>query len=190
MAKTKKVAADSRPRKLAAKPRSQNSLPASRRGHTRKSQSDAQPDQAAARFNSAVRLTFSYDGPAVKLLSQERVEMVIPPSDPLQGFAKHKGFWAELKDEEDRTLYRQVIHNPTRNDAEVFPDPEGNPDQSITRERAPKRKGVFEVLVPDLEAGHSVTMCRSPLDKTGPGRGVRSLASKPATKFRRILLEK
>ncbi len=138
----------------------------------------------------AVRLTFSYEGPAVKLVSQERVEMIVPPSDPLQGIGKQKGFWAVLRDKQDRALYRQVIHNPTRNDAEIFPDLEEDPDAGISRAPAPKRKGIFVVLVPDIEEGDSVTMCRSPLDKTGPGRGVRSLASRPASQFRRIKLSK
>jgi len=138
----------------------------------------------------AIRLTFSYDGPAVKLLSQERVEMIVPPSDPLSGFKGQKGFWAELRDKQDKTLYRQVLHNPTRNDAEVFPDPDEHPEQNVGRAPAPKRKGGFVVLLPDIEGGDSVTMCRSPLDKTGPGRGIRALASKPATKFRRFKLMK
>src|SRR5215208_4069038 len=68
----------------------------------------------------AMRLTFSYDGDYVKLVSQKRTEMKVPPSDPVTAFKKQKGFWAELKNERDKTLYRHVMHNPTRNDAEVF----------------------------------------------------------------------
>jgi hypothetical protein len=83
--------------------------------------------------------------------------MKAPPSDPVKGYARHKGFWAELKNEEDRTLYRQVMHNPTRNDAEVFSD---DPDEGISREPAPKRKGVFVVVVPDSDQGQEVTLCK------------------------------
>jgi hypothetical protein len=126
----------------------------------------------------------------VKLVSQERVEMVVPPSDPLSSFKGQKGFWAELRNKQDKTLYRQVLHNPTRNDAEIFPDPDEHPEQNITRAPAPKRKGGFVVLVPDTEEGNSVTMCRSPMEKTGPARGNRALASKPAMKFRRFKLKK
>jgi hypothetical protein len=85
------------------------------------------------------------------------------------------------------------MHNPTRNDAEVFsPDPE----QGISREPAPKRKGVFTVVVPARDKGHSVRLCRSPVkpseQKALPKaeRGVRSLAAAPAEEFARYKLKK
>jgi len=135
----------------------------------------------------AMRLTFSYDGDDVKLISQQRAEMMVPPSDPLKGYGKHKGFWAELKNERDKTLYRHVMHNPTRNDAEVFPE---TPGQSISREPAPKRKGVFVVVVPDVEKGEEVTLSRSSPEAEGPASGLLSLASKPATEIMRFKLKK
>lgn len=187
MAKTRKVSTKSKGGRTATKSKRRKPAASSKSG---KAAAISKTELNARWAPKAVRLTFSYDGPSVKLVSQERVEMTVPPSDPLTGFAKRKGFWAELRDKKDKTLYRQVIHNPTRNDAEVFPDPDESPEQSISREAAPKRKGVFVVLVPDVEEGDSITMCRSPLDKTGPGRGVRSLASKPATQFRRFKLKK
>jgi len=134
-----------------------------------------------------MRLTFSYAGDNVKLISQQPVEMVVPPSDPVKGFSKHKGFWAELKNEKDKTLYRRVMHNPTRNDAEVFSD---DPEQSISRQPAPKRKGVFALVVPDTDQGDSVTLSRSEPEVKGPARGMRSLASKPATPILRFKLKK
>lgn len=112
---------------------------------------------------------------------------MVPPSDPLKGFGGHKGFWAELKNEQDKTLYRRVMHNPTRNDAEVFSD---DPEQSISRAPAPKRKGVFVVVVPDTGKGEAVTLSRSAPEVKGPARGIRALASKPATEILRFKLKK
>jgi DNA mismatch repair ATPase MutL len=157
-----------------------------------KSAKSANTSAKSAKSPKAVRLTFSYEGDKVKLLSQQAVEMTVPPSDAL-GYGGQKGFWAELKSEEDKTLYRHVMHNPTRNDAEVFsPDPA----QGITREPAPKRKGVFTVVVPDSGKGHSVRLCRSPVDESEQKalpkseRGVRSLAAAPAEEFARFKLKK
>ncbi|HEX5886297.1 MAG TPA: hypothetical protein VFY67_17275 [Pyrinomonadaceae bacterium] len=135
----------------------------------------------------AMRLTFSYEGDEVKLISQKRTEMMVPPSDPVTGFNKQKGFWAELKNDRDKTLYRHVMHNPTRNDAEVFPE---TPGQSISREPAPKRKGVFVVVVPDTDKGEEVTLSRSSPDEEGPESGLRALASTPATEIMRFKLKK
>src|SRR4030095_11972246 len=109
----------------------------------RKPRKESKPTKPKA---SAMRLTFSYDGDDVKLVSQEPVNMIVPPSDPVKGYSRQKGFWAELKSDQDKTLYRRVMHNPTRNDAEVFSE---DPDQNISREPTPKRKGIFVVLVPN-----------------------------------------
>ena len=120
--------------------------------------------------------------------------MIVPPSDPLQGYEQHKGFWAELKSDQDKTLFRRVLHNPTRNDAEVFSD---DPEQSISRAPAPKRKGMFVVVVPHTEKGRDVTLSRSTgnpdLEAAGAPKGMaamRSLATGPATEIARFKLKK
>ena len=144
-------------------------------------------ETASAKSTKAMRLTFSYSGDDVKLISQQPVEMGVPPSDPVKGFSKHKGFWTELKNRKDQTLYRRVMHNPTRNDAEIFSDAS---EQSISREPAPKRKGIFVVIVPDTDKGDTVTLSRSEPEVRGPARGIRALASKPATQILRFKLKK
>jgi len=84
-------------------------------------------------------------------------------------------------------LYRRVMHNPTSNDAEVFSD---DPEQNISRAPAPKRKGVFVVVVPDTDKGDAVTLSRSSPEVKGPARGIHALASKPATEILRFKLKK
>jgi hypothetical protein len=86
------------------------------------------------------------------------------------------------------------LHNPTRNDAEVFSD---DPEQNISREPTPKRTGVFVVVVPDTEKGHEVTLSRSSgapdIEPEGAPRGMtamRSLATGPATEIARFKLKK
>jgi hypothetical protein len=147
----------------------------------------AKPTKSSPEANKAMRLTFSYDGDDVKLLSQQPTEMIVPPSDTVPGYGKYKGFWAEVRSGADKTLYRTVMHNPTKNDAEVFPE---SPGGEITREPAPKRKGVFVVLVPDSEKAEDVILCRSAPETKGPRRGLRSLASKPAKEILRLKLKK
>src|SRR5215213_3041906 len=137
--------------------------------------------------NKAMRLTFSYDGDDVKLLSQQRTEMIVPPSDAVKGYGTYKGFWAELRSGSDKTLYRTVMHNPTKNDAEVFPESRSG---VISREPAPKRRGVFVVLVPDTDKGEEVILCRSAPATKGPTKGIRALASKPAEEILRLKLKK
>jgi hypothetical protein len=127
----------------------------------------------------ALRMLFSFDGEHVHLVSQQSVEMVLPPSDPVQGIEGHKGFWYELRDVQDRPLYRRVMHNPMREDVEVFAD---DPKQSVARHTVPNRKGVFVVVVPDIEEGHAVTLSSSP-------RRVQ-IAHQPAREIARFALRK
>jgi hypothetical protein len=128
----------------------------------------------------AIRLICSYDGDHVTLVSQQSVEMVLPPSDPVEGAAGHKGFWYDLRDAQDRPLYRKVMHHPMREDVEVFSD---DPHQhSVVRQAVPNRKGVFVVLVPDTENGHTVTLSSSPRRL--------ALANQPATVIARFALKK
>ena len=177
-----KRAPSSKPRKSAKKTTS------------RKSAKKSAAVRRVAEMPQAMRLTFSYQGDQVKLVSQQPVDMTVPPSDPVKGYDQHKGFWAEVKSDQDKTLFRRVLHNPTRNDAEVFSD---DPEQSISREPAPKRKGVFVVVVPHTEKSHEVTLSRSAgepdVGPEGAPRGMtamRSLATGPATEIARFKLKK
>lgn len=158
-----------------------------RKAAKKKTPAKAKAHPTSPEPNKAMRLTFSYNGDDVKLLSQERTEMTVPPSDEVKGYAKQKGFWAELKSGTDKTLYRTVMHNPTKNDAEVFPE---SPDGVISREPAPKRKGVFVVVVPDTDKGEEVTLSRSAPDTEGPTMGISALASEPAEEILRVKLKK
>jgi len=158
----------------------------------RKSKARKIPAKAKARktppeSNKAMRLTFSYDGNDVKLLSQKRTEMIVPSTDAVKGYGTHKGFWAELRSARDKTLYRTVMHNPTKNDAEVFP---GTPNEGISRVPAPDRTGVFVVVVPDTDEGEEVILCRSKPATKGPTKGLRALASNPAEEILRLKLKK
>jgi hypothetical protein len=158
-----------------------------RKSKARKTPAKAKARKTAPESNKAVRLTFSYDGNDVKLLTQQPTEMIVPSTDALKGYGTHKGFWAELRSGRDKTLYRTVMHNPTKNDAEVFP---GTPNEGISRMPAPDRKGVFVVVVPDTDEGEEVILCRSKPATKGPTKGVRALASNPAEEILRLKLKK
>ncbi len=108
--------------------------------------------------NQAVRLTIAYKGDQMELISQQSVTMRVPPSDSVESFAERTGFWVDLKDEQDQTLYRRVMHDPVRRDAEVFsPDPE----QPIYRTPVAEAQGVFSLVLPQIEAAQAVSLIGS-----------------------------
>ena len=197
---TAKRAAKPKGRKRAAPAKSRKRVVSSKarkpakKASARKSAKKAAAVKPSEVSPKAMRLTFSYQGDQVKLVSQQPVEMTVPPSDPVKGYEQQKGFWAEVKSDQDKTLFRRVLHNPTRNDAEVFTD---DPEQSISRAPAPKRKGVFTVVVPATDKGEDVTLSRSAgqpeVEPEGVPRGMtapRSLATGPATEIARFKLKK
>jgi hypothetical protein len=111
--------------------------------------------------NLAIRLTFSYDGRKVKLQSTQYLRMKAPPSDRVDEYEKQSGTWIELRDAEQRVLYRKVLHDvmPTAMEA-----PSGDPVRTFTRVPAPSQKGVFSVVVPDLAQAAQVLLYSSPGD--------------------------
>jgi hypothetical protein len=137
----------------------------------------------------AVRLTFTYDGDEVSLVSRQPVEMIAPPTDRLSGYEDEQGFWIEVRNDHDETLHRLVMQDPLRQDVEVFsPDPE----QSLVRVPVEKPTGIFSVAVPDLEGADHVAL----LSSGAPSAAARGMSPEaaarapagPATEFARFSL--
>ena len=122
----------------------------------------------------AVRLTIAFEGDRMELVSQQSVAMKVPPSDPVEalegttGIAERMGFWVDLKDAADRTLYRRVMHEPIRRDVEVFsPDPRQTVQRAPLPETAGPR-GVFSIVLPELEAAQAVSLIGPRLEGATP----------------------
>jgi hypothetical protein len=108
----------------------------------------------------AVRLTFRYEGDEVRLVSSRRVDKLLPADEEAQEAAERQGFFAEVRDVDDRVLDRRLLHEPVRRDEEVFSD---DPERSLARVPVERPAGVFSVLVPELEeADYVALMERAP----------------------------
>src|SRR5512135_1269079 len=107
----------------------------------------------------AIRLTFAYKGQAVRLVSRQPVEMIVPPSEPLQRPRDQQGCWCELQDAAGQTLFRRVLHGAIRTDVEALSDAPGHP---FTRRPVERPQGMFTVLVPDLAEAQDVALWNSP----------------------------
>jgi hypothetical protein len=131
-----------------------------------------QPGQA----RGALRLTFSYDGERVELVSRQRVQMTLPASHPLDEGEGQSGFWFTLRAEDGRPLYRRVSQSPIRVDAEVF-SPE--PTQNIQRVAIAHPRGRFVLLVPDITEARTLTLHMHPVEPGAQARPAREIASFP-----------
>jgi hypothetical protein len=121
---------------------------------------DQQQRGPAGPSRRTLRLTFSYEGDKVSLVSAQSVAMITPPPSPVRLGEQHAGFWYELRDRQGEVLYQQAMHNPIRTDVEVFSD---DPQQSLSRQPVAHPRGTFVLLVPDTPAAHQVALFSSPL---------------------------
>lgn len=132
-----------------------------------------QPPEARS-YSRALRLTFEYEGSNVKLVSIQSVDMILPPSHPLEPKEELAGFWFTLTDAQGKAVYRRILHNPISYDREVFSNDPAFP--SLQRVPIPKPKGTFVMLVPDVADARTVQLFSHPLEPTARGRAARELA--------------
>lgn len=133
----------------------------------------AQPPEARP-YNRALRLTFEYEGSNVKLVSTQSVEMILPPTQPLEGQQDQSGFWFTLSNAQGKPVYRRAIHPPIVFDREVFSNDPKHP--SIQRVTVGNPKGTFVLLVPDVQDARIVQLFSNPLSVAGRGQAAREFA--------------
>jgi hypothetical protein len=133
----------------------------------------AQPPQARS-YNKALRLTFEYEGSSVKLVSAQSVDMILPPSHPLETTEAQTGFWFTLADNQGKPVYRRTVQNPIRYDREVFSNDPAHP--SIQRVPVAQPKGTFVMLVPDVPEARTVQLFSHPLEPLAPALAAKEIA--------------
>ncbi len=120
------------------------------------------------------RLTFTYDGTDVRLVSEQRVDMILPPSHPTDLLARQGGFQVILRDDRGVPIYGRVIPTPFQFDREVFDD---DPARSVRRVPEARPRGTFVVLVPALDSARRLEFFGHPLKPEGHLEAPRRLAS-------------
>jgi hypothetical protein len=129
--------------------------------------------QRVDKSNRTLRLTFSYEGGTVRLVSSQSIEMKPPPAEPEPIKEGQAGFWYELVDADGRQLYQRVVHNPIRVEDEIY---SSEPNAAILRRKIEVPRGTFELLVPNVPGAHSVILFSSPLEPAESGRPATELA--------------
>ncbi|HKH47977.1 MAG TPA: hypothetical protein VKM72_25240 [Thermoanaerobaculia bacterium] len=107
----------------------------------------------------ALRLTFSYTGSNVKLVSRQSLTMLAPLSDSLATFAGRSGFWYELRNAKGVAIYRRVQENPIQ----FTPEAAAADRVSLRRFRVTNPRGIFVLLMPDLAEAQTLALVSSPL---------------------------
>ncbi len=124
----------------------------------------------------SIRLTFSYEGSQVRLISRQVLNKRPPSSDPLLDPQKddpQSGFWVELRDREDQAVYRKIMHNPIELSVEVISE---DSERTFARQPISDPRGTFFSVIPNLEEAQSVVILSSPLDIEARPEAAREIA--------------
>ncbi len=111
----------------------------------------------------AYRVTFEYQGDQVRKVGQQRIAMTAPPSHELAPSPNSTGFWYELRDDKNNTVYRRVMQNPIQTTVEVF-----SPTGTITRRPVQNPSGTFQVVVPEVQQATNLVLVATPQPPAQP----------------------
>jgi hypothetical protein len=116
----------------------------------------------------AVRLIFEYEGDAVRLVSQQSVDMAVPVAPPSTAAG---GYFVETRDDAGARLARVAVQGAFVQSTEVFPEDHSSPITRVDTEA----RGAFTVVVPSHGAAAEVAVVRAgpmhaePADERGRG---------------------
>jgi hypothetical protein len=128
-----------------------------------------------SKITKARRLTFQYKDTNIKLISQYKIDKVIPPTSPLIKSESKSGVWYEITDDQQNIIYSRGIPNAIQTDVEVFSNEAE--EESIIRQNVPQIEGTFSILIPDRPEAKSLSIFSNPIEKG------KKLLQKSATKI-------
>lgn len=129
-----------------------------------------------------VRIVFEYDGEKVRVVSSQRVDMLVPFSEPLVDYAHLQGSWIEVRDREERPLYRHLLPHMLQSDVE---GPSDSPGYPMTRRPVDRPKGMFVALVPDLPAATHISLWHHPSGSMDTRTATREIFNAPFPRSQR-----
>lgn len=133
-------------------------------------------DDAGGKSPRSIRFVLTFEGGDVRLLARQRVGMTAPASDALEDAGRRSGFWVEVRDAGERTLFRRVAEHPGGAGAEF---PTDDPERPLARQEAAGAAGVLVVVVPDVEEGDRLVLVGGPSGAQVERGAVREIASFP-----------
>jgi len=133
-------------------------------------------DTADSGASRSIRFVLTFQGGDVRLVARQPVRMTAPASDALDEVGRRSGFWYEVRDADQRTLYRRIAEHPDRAGAEF---PTDDPERPLARQDAEGATGVLVLVVPDVAKGERLVLVGGPSGRQVERGAVREIASFP-----------
>lgn len=118
-------------------------------------------------METSIRIIGTYEQEKFTVSSIERIEMLAQASDPLDGFDNLVGFWMELRDQNGKPVYRQIMRDPFASHAEVYHIEKDQKTLRINMEDIEDKKEVSRhlvLLVPGIDHADHIALIRSVVD--------------------------
>jgi hypothetical protein len=128
--------------------------------------------QPSKQQSQSLRVTLSYEGSDVRVVTKQVVTMVPPPSEANRAEEGQSGFWYELRDGEGHKLYQRIIQNPIKFAFEVRSDP----DRPLSWQKVREPRGNFVLLMPALEYAKTLVLFSSPFEPEAATKPAKEIA--------------
>lgn len=118
------------------------------------------PMSGNRKWKKSLRLDLRYENYNIVLVSQTRIDIIPPPSDPIDQADDFNGYYVKLTDGEGRVFYVQRLQNPFRTETESYGDDAPGP---ITYESLKDPDLTFSILIPDPGIVFTLEIINNPL---------------------------
>jgi hypothetical protein len=113
-------------------------------------------------YNNVIRIVIFHEGLTCTARYRRHVKMTITDGRPLPPPAsghRQPGFWVELRDDAHNTLYWATMWRPFTHTIETT-----TPDGQLGHAGHADPRGVFDVIVPDIQGAHEIVLFSSSID--------------------------
>ena len=139
------------------------------------------PEENAEKPEGVLRLTFTREGNVLHLESAQPVDMVpLPSHERLDPQEQRSGFWIELRDQQDRAVYRRVVPDPRPTWTEVFT---GDPAEPFAQYQGGAASNVFVLVVPDRDAARTLVLVGEPVAEAAGAPSPRLASASEIARF-------
>ena len=113
-------------------------------------------------YTEVIRILIYHEGLTCTARYRRHVNMTITEGRPLpppEAARRQPGFWVELRDAAQNTLYWDTMWRPFAHTLETT-----TPDGQLGHGEHADPRGVFDVIVPDIPGAHEIVLFSSAID--------------------------
>jgi hypothetical protein len=101
------------------------------------------------------RFLLSHSGKNIALISAKRIQAISPPSDEINEIGRTGGSWVELRNDDNKILYKRILHNFFDESVEIMTDRSG---EALSWQEAEGIKKIISIMVPEMQGADHIAI--------------------------------